>query len=96
MVFGEILPNVLAMISSFIAMILLGLVAPKIGGVLGRMLKLLIAGIFFAVFLHAGVELAQLYGAVDEAVFLPIMGALLTIGSALFMVAGLVGLKSLK
>jgi len=53
-----ILPNILAMVSSCVAIILLGMVIPKIGGGIGVVLKLLSAGIFFAVFAHAGVELA--------------------------------------
>ena len=93
---GEILPNILAMLSSFIAIILLGIVILKIGGSLGVVLKLLSAGIFFAVFAHAAVELASIYGIIDEAVLMSVMGALLTVGSVLFMVAGLCGLKLFK
>jgi len=94
--FNEILPNVLAMISSFAAMLLLGMIAPKIGGILGAIIKLLIAGIFFAVFAHASLELASVYGMVNEAELMPMMGWLLTIGSVFFMLAGLLGLKHFK
>lgn len=93
---GEILPNILAMISSFGAMILLGMVIPRIGGSLGKMLKLLIVGIFFAVFIHAAAELARLYGIIGDDVLMPMMGMLLTIGSVFFAVGGFVGLKALK
>lgn len=90
------MPNIIAMISSFAAMIILGMVAPKIGGSIGSMLKLLIAGIFFAVFTHAGVELAKAYGLLGEGVFMQIMGTLLTTGSICFIIAGIIGLKALK
>lgn len=93
---GEILPNILAMVSSFIAIILLGIIILKIGGSIGVVLKLLSAGIFFAVFAHAGIELASLYGIVEEAVLMPVMGALLTVGSVLFMIAGVCGIKLFK
>lgn len=93
---GVILPNILAMISSFVAIVLLAVVILKVGGSLGVVLKLLSAGIFFAVFAHAGIELASIYGIVAEELLMPVMGALLTAGSILFMIAGLYGLKLFK
>lgn len=96
MEFSEILPNIVALIGTFITMIVLSLVATKIGGVLGKMVKLLIVGIFFSVFLHSGFEVAGAYHMINEEALMRVMGGLLTIGSIFFIYAGLVGLKALK
>ncbi len=90
------LSNILAVISSFTAMLLLGILAPKMGGSLGNVLKFLIAGIFFSVFLHSIIELASIFGMIGEVNLMYIMGGFLTIGSIFFMIAALIGLKALK
>lgn len=92
----SIVPNIVAMISSLIAMVMLGMVAPKLGGALGTMLRLLIGGIFFAVFIHAGFELAEGFGLLSEGLLLKIMGVLLSIGSLSFILAAWTGLRALR
>jgi len=84
------------LVSSFVAMIFLSMGIPKIGGSFGKMLKLLISGIFLAVFAHAGFELLGAYGVINEEFLMKIMGLLLSLGSVCFIVAGYVGLKALK
>ncbi len=91
-----IIPNILALIGSSISMIVLTMLIPKIGGSIGLMLRLLITGIFFSVFVHSGAELAQTYNLLSEHALMQIMGALLSIGSLFFILAGIVGIKSLK
>jgi hypothetical protein len=88
--------NILALIGSSISMIMLGMLIPKIGGSIGLMIKLLIVGIFFSVFIHAGIELAVIYNLIPHHELMRGMGALLSLGSLFFIFAGIVGLKSLK
>lgn len=92
----EAIPNIIAMISSLAAMLMLLKVIPKIGGSIGRMIKMLVAGIFCSVFLHAGVELAEVFALIGEAALMPIMGTLLTVGSFAFIIAGWIGIKSFE
>ncbi len=92
----EIIPNVIAMICTFVAMIMLGRIFPKIGGSIGRMIKLIIVGLFFSLFLHAGFELAEAFHLLGENILMPIMGILMSIGSIALIAAGWVGLKSLE
>ena len=91
-----ILPNVIAMIFSIVAMIQLFYAAFKIGGVIGKIFKLLVIGIFFAVFIHAGVELLEGLGFIKEKYFLSIMGALISTGSVFFVIAGSIALDKFK
>jgi hypothetical protein len=91
-----IIPNILAMLGSLISMVLLAMIIPKIGGSIGLMIKLLILGIFFSVFIHAVCELATAFCLLSEQILMPIMGVLLSIGSLFFILASIVGLKSLK
>lgn len=90
------LPNLLAMATSFAAMVLLGLLVPKLGGQIGAMLRWIIAGVFLSVFLHAGAELAVALGLLAPERLLPLMGLLLSAGSAAFCAGGLVGLRALR
>lgn len=92
----EIIFNILALIGSLISMILLGIIIPKIGGSIGLLLKLLIVGIFFSVFIHAAAELAVIYNLLPEQILMPTMGVLLSVGSIFFILAGIIGIKSLK
>ncbi len=91
-----VLPNILAMIGSLTTIIVLGILIPKIGGSIGLMLRLLIVGIFFAVFLHAASELAAIYNLLSTQTLLLVMGTLLSLGSLFFIVAGIIGIKSLN
>lgn len=92
----EVYPNIFAMVCSLFAMIILVRLVPRIGGSFGRMIKMLVAGIFFSVFLHAAAELAEVFGLMPSEVLMPLMGLLLTIGSVTFIAAGVIGLKSLE
>lgn len=92
----EILPNLLAMVFSLVAVVILAVVAVKVGGLIGAMLKCLVAGIALAVMVHAGMELLAALGALSEATLLTVMGVLLTVGSAFFLAAGYLGLKFIK
>lgn len=90
------LPNVLAMVTSLAAMVTLGLTVPRLGGQLGTVLRLVIGGVFFSVFLHAGFELAEVLGYVTSTSLMVIMGTLVTVGSICFCAAGVVGLRVLR
>jgi hypothetical protein len=96
MLFVPALPNALAMIASAAAMVLLATLIPRIGGQLGWVMKLMILGVFFSVFLHAGVELAQIFGAVAPERLMATMGFLLTIGSISFCAAAALGVRALR
>ncbi|MBI5196103.1 MAG: hypothetical protein HZA10_07255 [Nitrospirae bacterium] len=93
---AEIIPGIIAMISSLIAMVMLSRVIPIIGGSIGRMIKMMVTGIFFSVFLHAGFELAAGFGLISEGSLMIIMGILITAGAIAFIAAGNIGIKSLK
>jgi hypothetical protein len=89
--------NLVAMIASAGGMIaLLMLAAKMVGGALGVAFRLVTAGIFFSVFLHAGFELAESFGVFGEGVLMHVMGLLITIGSLLFIAAGYIGLKAFR
>lgn len=92
----EILPNLLAMLFSLVAVVVLAVVAVKVGGLIGAMLKYLVAGIALGVMVHAGMELLAAFGVVSESTLMVVMGLLLTIGSILFLAAGYVGLKFIR
>ncbi|HAJ57506.1 MAG TPA: hypothetical protein DCL35_07035 [Candidatus Omnitrophica bacterium] len=92
----ESIVNIIAMICSLIAMIQFAIAAPKIGGTVGKILKLLVVGIFFSVFTHAAVELACAYNFIAENDIMPIMGALITFGSLFFIAAGSIAIKTFK
>ncbi len=88
------LANIVAMLLSLLAIVQLGLMIPKIGGDFGAMLKLMSAGIFFAVFVHSLFELLAVFDVISEHVLLMVMGALITLGSACFVAAAVVARKS--
>jgi hypothetical protein len=94
--FLSILPNILAMLTSLGAMILLVGAALRLGGRMGLMLKLVVAGVFFSVFLHAGAELAEVFGLLGEGPLFVLMGSLLSGGSLAFGIAGVVGIRALR
>ncbi|PIQ90318.1 MAG: hypothetical protein COV71_05175 [Candidatus Omnitrophica bacterium CG11_big_fil_rev_8_21_14_0_20_41_12] len=86
----------IAVVSSTVAMILLRLVAIKIGGHLGKMLKFLLVGIFFAVFVHSIAELADVFNIISGYTLMITMGILLTLGSTCFICASYFGFKAIK
>lgn len=90
------LPNLLALLSSLLAVVALAVVARKLGGGLGHMLRLLLLGIFLSVFIHSGVELAQTVGLLDERTLMQSMGILISLGSVSFCAAAWVGLRTLR
>ncbi len=92
----DILPNIIAMVCSAIAIVELVIAIPKIGGTLGKILKLLSTGIFFSVFVHAAVEMASAFELIKEENLLDIMGILLTVGSVFFIAAGSLAIKTFK
>lgn len=91
-----IIPNILALIGSSISMIVLSMIIPKIGGSIGLVLRFLIIGIFFSVFIHSAAELAQIYNLLSENILMWIMGVLLSLGSLFFILAGIIGIKNLS
>jgi hypothetical protein len=94
--FSPNFPNIIAMIFALVAMIQLCFAAFKIGGTIGRIFKLLTMGIFFAVFIHAGVELVERFGFIKEEYFLLIMGMLISLGSVFFVIAGFIAIRAFK
>ena len=92
----EIFPNVLAMICTLIAVIMLIKIALKMGGILGEMLKYISAGLFFSILVHSFAELLNVFGLLDEKILLPLMGILLTLGSLLFIWASIIGAELFK
>ncbi len=86
----------MALVSSTVAIFLLRLVAVKIGGYLGKMLKFLLAGIFFAIFVHSLAELAEVLNIISGNTLMVIMGILLTLGSICFICASYFGFKAIK
>lgn len=95
MITREIVLNMIAMITAFIAMCYLGLVVFKVGGIMGRMLRFLILGIFLSVFMHAGFELAIAYGFINDIFSHSITAVLLTLGSVAFIIGGSIGARLL-
>jgi hypothetical protein len=93
----EALPNVAAMVTSLAAMIALSLVVPRIGGQIGWMVRLIVVGVFFSVFLHAALELAaETTDVVSPRMLMLMMGVLVSLGSVSFCAAGVVGLRALR
>jgi len=93
----QILPNIIAMILSFIATIMLGTLAYKMrGGQLGRIMTLLVIGISLSVTIHAAFELADLFELLAPNTIFTIMGILLSLGSIFFIVAGWNARKTYK
>jgi hypothetical protein len=91
-----ILSNIIALVLVLWAMILLVIVAKKIGGHVGKVFKLLVLGIFFSIFIHAIIELLGYLGFIDEKQLLFIMGVLLSLGGIFFISAGIFAGKKLK
>jgi PAS domain S-box-containing protein len=90
------LPNVVAMVTSLAAMVALSALAMKMtGGRFALVARLVAAGVFFSVFVHAGSELAEAFGLIKMKTLMEVMGVLLSAGSILFCVAGILGVKSL-
>jgi PAS domain S-box-containing protein len=95
MPYDHALPNMVAMVTSLGAMAALSALAVKMtGGRLAVVARLVAAGVFFSVFLHAGSELAETYGLIGTKRLMEVMGALLSVGSVLFCAAGIVGVRS--
>ncbi|MBI5507747.1 MAG: hypothetical protein HY903_03225 [Deltaproteobacteria bacterium] len=92
----ETIPNVVAAITSLAAIVALAIMAPKLGGQIGLTIKLIVVGVFFSVFLHAGVELAATTGILGEQALMVVMGLLLSLGSVAFFAAGIIGLRALR
>jgi hypothetical protein len=90
------LPNVVAMATSLVAIVSLSILAPKLGGQIGLVLKLVVVGVFFSVFLHAGVELAEVRGLLRDGAIMALMGVLVSLGSVSFCAAAVVGLRALR
>lgn len=86
----------IALASSLVAIVLLRLVAVKIGGYLGKMLKFLLAGIFFAIVIHSVAELADVLNLISGNTLMITMGILLTLGSVCFICASYFGFKAIK
>jgi uncharacterized membrane protein len=89
-------PNLLAMATSLAAVVLLSLVIRRIGGQIGAALRLLSLGVFLSVFLHAGAELAEVFGLLSPDVLMVLMGSLVTSGSLAFCAGGVVALRAVR
>lgn len=89
-------PQVLALVTSAVAVLLLLRVIRRIGGAIGASLKLLSLGVVLAVFLHAAAELAELLGLLSPEALMVVMGILVTSGSLAFCAGGVVALKALR
>ena len=87
--------NIAAMLISLSAIIMLMRISIKMGGEIGRMVKLLTVGIFLSVFAHAAFELLVVMSVIDEKALFPVMGSLLTVGSIMFVWAGRIAMKAL-
>jgi hypothetical protein len=92
----ENLINILTMLFSIIAIVLLVQLSIKVGGSVGKILKLIVAGIFFSTIFHQIFGFLSTYGFISHGVFESFMGTLLGIGSILFIIAGVVGIKEFK
>jgi len=89
-------PNVLALGTSLMAVILLAQVIRRIGGQIGAALKLLSLGVFLSVFLHAAAELAEIFGLLSPSLLMVVMAVLVTSGSLAFCAGGVVALRALR
>ncbi|MBT4857266.1 hypothetical protein HON52_03710 [Candidatus Uhrbacteria bacterium] len=97
MILYEIFPNAIAATLSLVAIIMLFKFAQKMkGGKLSEVINYLVVGILFSVTIHAVFELLHAMELISAEALLPIMGALLSIGSVSFLIAGYKGLKALK
>jgi len=91
-----ILSNIIALISSFMSMIVLGIAISKLNERLRNVIKWFIYGIFFAIFLHAGLKIVGIYGLIPSMDIRKITAILLIIGSVFFMFAGFLVIKNTK
>lgn len=96
MITSAIVLNATSMITALIAMCYLARIILKIGGSIGMMLKFLIAGIFLAVFVNAGFELAMASGAISGEFANTVTAVLFTLGSLAFIVGTSIGIKSIE
>ena len=90
----EFLANTTALILSFVGVTILGCASFQMSNSVGKGLQIITAGIFLSVFCHAGFEVMALLDMIDEEIFFPVMGSLLSIGSLGFAVGGLMILNS--
>ncbi|MFL5303211.1 MAG: hypothetical protein ACJ79R_23020 [Anaeromyxobacteraceae bacterium] len=91
------MPNIVAMFASIAAMASLSHFAARMsGGQFAAVAKLVALGVFLSVFVHAGVELAEMFGLIDAQVLMVLMSFLLSAGSASFCAAGILGVKALR
>ncbi len=89
-------PQILALVTSAVAVVLLFRVNRRIGGAIGASLRLLSLGVLLAVFLHAAAELAEAVGLLSQEALMVVMGVLVTTGSIAFCAGGVVALKALR
>lgn len=96
MTIAHVLPSLLALLASTAAIATLAFMSRRIGGQIGRSLRLVVAGVFFSVFLHAGAELADALGLIPPDTLLALMAGLVTLGSVSFFAAGILGVRALR
>lgn len=89
-------PTLIALVASTAAMASMSLVARRLGGQIGLVLKLVVVGICLSVFMHAGLEVAQVMGLFDHGMLMVLMDVLVTAGSVAFFAAGVFGLRALR
>lgn len=86
----EFLANTTALLLSFVSIVVLGNASFQADGKVGNGLRLIAVGVFLSVFCHAVSELLCLLEIIDddEGLF-TVMGILMSVGSLLFSVGGL-------
>lgn len=92
----NVVPTLAALIASTAAMVTMSMVAQRLGGQIGLVLKLVVVGVGLSVFMHAGLEVAAVMGFFSHARLMTLMDALVTAGSMAFFAAGIVGLRALR
>jgi len=84
----ELFLNIFAVATSSVAILALWGVAKKFGGVVGAIIKLILIGVFFSVFLHSLTELVfNLFDIFSVQSFMITMSVFLNIGIVFFIVA---------
>ena len=75
---------------------LVGMARLLVGGALAGSVRWVVLGILLSVFVHAFVELVASFGVMSDVSQAVVMGALLSLGSACFIRAGIVGKRALR
>lgn len=88
--------GIIAMLISLLAMILLVIASAKIGGIVGKIFKFLVAGIFFSVTIHSILELLSQFNILPMGPIMSAMSISITIGAIFFIIAGILAIRKFK